>query len=47
MQRYLRLSDGEFKDEDELEESGYNDEWSWYNDSDYCLQYDPDIATFR
>lgn len=46
MQRYLR-PDGEFKDDDELEESEYDDERSWYDDPDYCLQHDPDIATFH
>ena len=46
MQGYLR-PDGQFKDEDELEESEYDDDRSWYNDPDYCLQHDPDIATFH
>lgn len=45
MQSYLR-PDGAFKDEDELEDSNYDDERSWYDNLDYCLQHDPDIATF-
>ncbi len=46
LQRYMKPN-GEFKEDDELDEDLDGSESVWYEDLDYLLQHDPHLAQWR